>query len=374
MAENDSAQEKTQEATPKKREDSKKKGQVPRSRELTTTLLLFGGAAAFMLSGEGFFSGLTDILTRSFTISRAQIFDPYMPYNATLIAGMDGLATLVPIFVLLSIVAFAGPIAIGGWSLSPESIAPKLDRIDPIKGMKKVFGPNGLIEVVKSLAKFVLILGFGLTALYFRFDEVSQLGLRGTGPALAEAGSIIMDIFIYSAAATLVIAAIDVPYQLWSHSKKLRMSFQDIKDENKQQEGSPELRGRVRSMQQELANRRMMEEVPKADVVITNPTHYAVALVFDSDTMSAPRVVAKGADEVAMHIRELATSHGVAILSAPPLARSIFNTTKLNREIPPGLYVAVAQILAYVFQLKRGPQGGRRQSFDDLPIPEELRF
>jgi flagellar biosynthetic protein FlhB len=224
------------------------------------------------------------------------------------------------------------------------------------------------------LAKFFLILGFGLIALYFHFDEVSLLGLRGIEPALAEGAWILLSIFICSAAATLVIALIDVPYQLWEHGRKLRMTRQELKDESKQQEGSPELRGRIRNLQQELANRRMMEEVPKADVVITNPSHYAVALVFDADTMSAPRVVAKGADHMALLIRDAAVAARVTILSAPPLARSIYNTTKLNHEIPPGLYVAVAQVLAYVFQLKRNPKRGRGAALKDLPIPPELRF
>jgi len=374
VADNESGQEKTEEATSKKRDDSRKKGDVPRSRELTTAMILFGGVAGFTLTADHFFSGLGGLLTHGFSPSRAQIFDPDFAYAATVTAGLTGLGALAPILMILTVIAIIGPVAIGGWSLNPSASVPQFSRMDPVQGLKKVFGLRGLIELLKSLAKFVLILGFGLTALYFHFGEVSQLGLRGIEPALADSAHIILQIFIFSATATLVIAVIDVPYQLWEHSRKLRMTRQELKDESKQQEGSPELRGRIRNLQQDLANRRMMEEVPKADVVITNPTHYAVALTFDTETMNAPRLVAKGADHMALRIREAAAAAGVTILSAPPLARSIYNTTKLNREIPPGLYVAVAQVLAYVFQLKRNPRSGRDRKFDDLPIPSELRY
>ncbi|MFT4562068.1 MAG: flagellar biosynthetic protein FlhB, partial [Gammaproteobacteria bacterium] len=192
--------------------------------------------------------------------------------------------------------------------------------------------------------------------------------------ALPEAGIIVLQIFLVASIATLLVAAVDVPYQLWEHTRKLRMTMQEVKDETKQQEGSPEQRGRIRNMQHELANRRMMEQVPLADVVITNPSHYAVALRFDPETMSVPRVVAKGADQIAFKIREIAQASGITTLSAPPLARSIYHTTKLNHEIPAGLYVAVAEVLAYVFQLRRKAHVPTRRSFDALPIPAELQY
>lgn len=374
MADNPSGQERTEEATPKKRSDAREKGDVARSRELTTMMLLLAAVLGFYLNSDRFFFGLTDLLTQGFSLSRAQIFDPMATYNATVGAGLTGLDTLVPLLVLLAFVAALGPIAIGGWAFNASASAVKWNRLDPVAGLKKVFGARGFVEMFKALAKFVLILGFGLTALYFQFDVVSRLGLAGIETGLAAAGGIVMQIFLVTSLATLVIAAIDVPYQLWEYGRKLRMTRQEVKDESKQQEGSPEMRGRIRSLQQELANRRMMEEVPKADVIVTNPSHYAVALRFDADTMKAPRVIAKGADQMAFRIRELGAASGVAILSAPPLARSIYHTTKLNREIPAGLYVAVAQVLAYVFQVKRNDAQAADVSFDDLPIPAELQF
>ncbi len=374
MAENDTGQERTEEATPKKREDSRKKGDIPRSRELTTAMILFGAIAGFSINAEHFFSGLRDFMARNFALSRSDIFDPMHTYYAAVDAGLTALTAMTPIFIIITIIALVAPAAVGGWSFNAAASVPKFSKLDPIKGLSKVFGARGVVEMLKSFAKFVLILGFALIALYIRFDDVNRLGLNGATPALADSASLIMYIFMFSASATLLVAAVDVPFQIWEHSRKLKMTRQETKDESKQQDGSPELRSRIRSLQQELANRRMMEEVPRADVIVTNPTHYAVALRFDSATMAAPRVVAKGADEVAVRIRDVARNAGVPILSAPPLARSIFHTTKLNREIPAGLYVAVAQVLAYVFQLRRhdGKAGG--VSFDDLPIPPDLEY
>jgi flagellar biosynthesis protein FlhB len=374
MADNETGQERTEEATPKKRNDAREKGDIARSRELTTMLMLFTAVVGFHLTSDRFFGGLTAMMRHGFAISKAEIFDPAQPYTATVSAGMAALGALAPLLILLTVVAVLSPIVIGGWSFDPVASAPKFNKLNPVSGLKKVFGTRGLIEMFKALAKFVLILGFALSALYLQFGQVGRLGLAGIEAGLADAGHIILRIFTVSAFATLLIAIMDVPYQQWEHGRKLRMTRQEVKDEVKQQDGSPEMRGRIRNLQQELANRRMMEEVPKADVVVTNPSHFAVALRFDPDTMTAPRVVAKGADRMAFRIRESAMASNVTILSAPPLARSIYHTTKLNREIPAGLYVAVAQVLAYVLQLKRSDGRAFDASFDDLPIPVELQF
>ncbi|TDJ63919.1 MAG: flagellar biosynthesis protein FlhB [Proteobacteria bacterium] len=374
MAESQTGQERTEEATPKKRSDAREKGDVVRSRELTTTMILFAAVLAVYLTAERFFAGMMTLLREGFSISRAEIFDPMISYNATMSAGVTGLSALGPYLAIVTFVAALGPVAVGGWAFNPGASAPKWNRLDPIAGLKRVFGTRGLVEMTKALAKFALILGFALGALYLQFDIVLGLGLGGAEAGLADVGRILLRTFTCSILATLLIAAIDVPYQMWEHSRKLRMTHQEIKDEVKQTDGSPEMRSHIRGLQQELANRRMMEEVPKADVVVTNPSHFAVALRFDANTMTAPRVVAKGADHVALRIREVAVAAGITILSAPPLARSIYHTTKLNREIPAGLYVAVAQVLAYVFQLQRNARRTAPKSFDALPIPTELQF
>lgn len=374
MAESQTGQERTEEATPKKRSDAREKGDVVRSRELTTTMILFAAVLAVYLTAERFFAGMMTLLREGFSVSRAEIFDPMISYNATMSAGVTGLSALGPYLAIVTFVAALGPVAVGGWAFNPGASAPKWNRLDPIAGLKRVFGTRGLVEMIKALAKFALILGFALGALYLQFDIVLGLGLGGAEAGLADVGRILLRTFTCSILATLLIAAIDVPYQMWEHGRKLRMTHQEIKDEVKQTDGSPEMRSHIRGLQQELANRRMMEEVPKADVVVTNPSHFAVALRFDANTMTAPRVVAKGADHVALRIREVAVAAGITILSAPPLARSIYHTTKLNREIPAGLYVAVAQVLAYVFQLQRNARRTAPKSFDALPIPTELQF
>ena len=372
MADNSSGQERTEEATPKKRTDAREKGDIVRSRELTTMLLLLSAVAGLYLSSAGVFAELQSVFERGFTPTRAQIFDTNYPYTATRSAMLTGLAALGPLLVLLTFVSVLGPTAVGGWSFNPGSAGFKWNRLDPIAGLKRVFGARGLVEMVKALAKFVLILGFALTALYHEFANLKRLGVMAIESGLLESAEIIFHIFFISCLATLLIAMVDVPYQLWEHGRKLRMSRQEVKDETKQQEGSPETRSRIRTIQQEMANRRMMEEVPSADVIVTNPSHYAVALRFDAATMAAPVLLAKGADHLAFRIRDIGSQSGVEIVAAPALARAIYHSTKLNAEIPAGLYLAVAQVLAYVYQLKRGAKHAAIE-FTDLPIPPELQ-
>ncbi|MGR8918589.1 MAG: flagellar biosynthesis protein FlhB [Gammaproteobacteria bacterium] len=372
MAEQNEGQEKTEQPTPKRIDDARKKGQIARSRELSTMLVLLGGAITLWLSAAHVANGLGDIMRENFTLKHADIFEPALVVHRFMAHILDALAALAPLLLMATVIAIAAPLAVGGWILSGQALQPKFERVDPIKGLKRVFGPKGLMELAKALAKFVLILSLAVVALSVERDAILSLGRAEVGPSLAAAVDVLLFCFLVCCAATIVVALIDVPFQIWQHGRQLRMSRQDIKDENKETEGSPELKGRVRAMQQEVARRRMMEEVPKADVVVTNPEHYAVALRFDPETMRAPVLVAKGADEVARNIREVAAAHGVTVMSAPPLARAIFYTTKINREIPAGLYVAVARVLAYVFQLRDGAVRARPP--EDLPIPPEMNY
>jgi flagellar biosynthetic protein FlhB len=234
-----------------------------------------------------------------------------------------------------------------------------------------VFGPKGLMEMLKALAKFVLILGFSVVALRLEQDTILGLARADVDSGLAAAGHVLFFTFLLVSSATVLIALVDVPFQLWQHGRQLRMSHKEIKDEMKETDGSPELKSRVRAMQQEVARRRMMEEVPKADVVVTNPEHYAVALRFDPASMRAPVVVARGVEEIAANIRAVARAHDVTVVSAPPLARALYHTTRLDQEIPAGLYVACARVLAYVFGLRDGAQ--HLTPPDELPIPPEMR-
>ena len=373
MAENGSDQEKTQPATPKKLQEARQKGDVPRSRELSTSLLLMGGVVMLFTSGPHMLAALGQVFVDSFTLSRANIFDQYYSVNAFMSANLSALTALLPVLFGFACLAIAGPLALGGWAFSAEAVTAKWNRLSPLAGLKRVFGPRGLVEMLKALAKFFLILGFAIAAVAVEFDEIKSLGLGPLFGDLARSVDVVLRVFAVTAFATLFISLIDVPFQLWEYQRKHRMSFQDIKDEMKQNEGSPETRARISNLQQEMANRRMMEEVPKADVIITNPEHYSVALKFDADTMSAPIVVALGADLIAFRIREIAKQHAIAVVEAPPLARALFHNTKAGQEIPAGLYLAVAKVLAYVFGISASARRRGLQVFEDLPIPEEYR-
>lgn len=371
MAGNAEAEDRTEEATAKRQEDARERGQIARSRELATVFVLFGGAGALHMSGGALLDALGRLMRGSFSLSHAEIFGG-RPLPARLIEAMiDGLTALAPILAVAAIVAIAGPLALGGWNFSWSAVAPKFERMDPMKGMARLLGPQGWVEMLKALAKFGVILGFAVIALRARVPALLTLAHGSLEGGLARSTDLLFSLYLVVAGGTVLIAAIDVPLQLRRHNKQLRMSKQEVRDEMRESEGSPELKGRLRSMQQEMARRRMMQEVPKADVIITNPEHYAVALRFDPKTMRAPLLIAKGVDEVARNIRELAAAHHVAVMSAPPLARAIYHTTKLNREIPAGLYLAVARVLAYVFQLRAGTP---TMAPVDLPIPDDMKF
>ena len=371
MAGHDDAQERTEQATAKRQDEARERGQIARSRELTTVFVLFGGAAALHVSGARLLDGLAAIMRASLALTHADIFAGTPIPQRLLAVLVDGLLAVAPILALGFIVALVAPLALGGWNFTLSAAAPKFERLDPLRGLARLLGTHGLLEMVKALAKFAVILTFAVLALRAKQPALLALAHGSLAGGLAASAALLFDIFLLVSAATVMIAAVDVPLQLWQHGKQLRMSRQELRDETRESEGSPELKGRVRSLQQETARRRMMQDVPKADVIITNPEHYAVALRFDPKTMRAPLLVAKGVEDIARNIRELAAAHAITVLSAPPLARAIYHTTKINREIPAGLYVAVARVLAYVFQLRAG---ATLTPPANLPIPDEFTF
>jgi flagellar biosynthetic protein FlhB len=285
------------------------------------------------------------------------------------------LSALTPFLLVSAVVSIAGSVALGGWTFSVEAVGFKWSRIDPVSGIGRLFSKKSLMELIKATVKFLLLLGIALAVLWHDAPVIHQLATMPIESAIDRTAGLAFKAFLWVSGGTVLIAVIDVPFQLWDYANNLKMTKQELREESRESDGSPEVKARIRSLQQELARRRMMEQVPKADVVVTNPEHYAVALRFDPDTMSAPLLVAKGADEVAFRIRALAKESGVTILEAPPLARAVFHTTKLNHEIPAGLYLAVAQVLAYVFQLRRRPAGSPQPLPPrDLVIPPELQF
>ncbi len=374
--EDDSGQEKTEEASARKLEKAREEGQVPRSRELTTTaILLIAGVGLYVFSG---FMGkkIIELTRENFAISREAIFDPNAMLARLAAAMFDGFLSIMPLVALLVVAAIVGPIALGGWLYSPQSMLPKLDRMSPLAGLKRMFSAKSLMELLKALAKVLVILGATILVLQFYAQPMFRLGDEAVNNSIIHSLEISVQALIILAAVTIAIAAIDVPIQIWEFTKKMRMSRQDLKDEFKDTDGKPEVKGRIRQLQREIAQRRMMAKVPEADVIITNPTHYAVALKYQPETMATPILLAKGGDHVAMKIREIAAAHKIEIIESAALARAIYHTTDLDAEIPSGLYLAVAQILAYVFQLRnfRKGKGDKPVYPKNIKIPKDMEF
>jgi flagellar biosynthetic protein FlhB len=367
-------QERTEQPTPKRREDARKKGDVPRSRELTMTGVMLSGATTMLLFSGPFSRRLLDAFAGGLSIDRTQAFDTsYLIQAFSSVAGEIFLG-LLPLAAVLIAAVFLSAASIGGWAFSAEAISFKFERMSPMKGIKRIFSANGLNELVKAIAKFTLVAVLAITWLWWSVDELLSLGRQPIGSAIARALEICGLSLLVISCGLILIAAVDVPFQLWQYQKKLRMTRQQVRDEMKETEGRPEVKSRIRQLQQQIATRRMMEELPNADVVITNPTHFAVALKYDEATMGAPRVIAKGKDLLAARIREIAQLHKVPLFSAPPLARALYRSTEIGDEVPSRLYTAVAQVLAYIYQLNETLRPGQKRMEPPVPEVDETDF
>ncbi|RJQ48492.1 MAG: flagellar biosynthesis protein FlhB [Gammaproteobacteria bacterium] len=377
MQRND-GQERNEPATQKRLDDARKEGRIPRSRELNSFAMLLAASAGLLWLGQDLSRALLDVLRRGLQLDRAQAFSVTAPGESLLHALYASLAAMAPLLLLLCAVALLAPLFVGGWSFSTKACAFKANRLNPVQGLGRIFSAHGAGELAKALLKLALTGAATLWLLWHYAAPILGLGHEPVESAVAHTVQL-MAWSLFTVSATLcVVTAADIPLQLWQHAKQLKMTRQEVRDELKQTDGNPEVRGRIRAVQREMARRRMMTEVPKADVIITNPTHYAVALRYDQGRMRAPSVVAKGRGPVAEKIRALGAESGVALLSAPPLARALYYSTELNQEIPAGLYHAVAQVLAYVYQLRKAArEGAVREAaapdFADMPIPDELR-
>ncbi|QFU23477.1 flagellar biosynthesis protein FlhB [Shewanella eurypsychrophilus] len=377
MAENDSSQEKTEEPTARKIQQARDKGQVARSKELGTSAVLMSAAVGFAMVGPSLAESLITIMATLFTLERDQIFDTN---QMNLVWGMIGRELALPmasLMLVIAFVAFIGNIVLGGITFSTKAFMPKTDKMNPKNGFKRMFGVQALVELTKGIAKFSVVAFSAYFLLSFYFNDILALSRENLPGNVHHALDLLVWMFILLCSSTIIIVVIDVPFQIWNHNKQLKMTKQEVKDEYKDTEGKPEVKGRIRQVQRELAQRRMMTEVPNADVIVVNPEHYAVAVKYDAMKSTAPYVLAKGVDEVAFKIREIAREHEIAIVSAPPLARAIYHTTKIEQEIPEGLFTAVAQVLAYVFQLRQfQDQGGRRPTPipRKQPIPDDFKY
>ena len=373
MAE-DSSQEKTEQPTAKKLEKSREDGQVPRSKDMSMAIIMVLGAAFLLMTGGSIIDNLSQMVVSSLTIERSLLMDTGRLPSVWLTALVDGILSVTPFLLLTFILALIAPALIGGWLFSTKAMSFKGSKLNPLTGLKRMFGLQALMELTKALVKFVLVAGIGYLVVSSQIGHLLALGQMSIDVAMQEGATIILWGFFYMCLSLMVIAAIDVPYQIYSHTEKLKMSMQDIKDEMKEMEGRPEVKAQVRQRQREMAMGRMLDDVPNADVVITNPQHFAVAIVDDQAGAGAPIVLAKGQGEMAARMRELAETESVQILRMPLLARALYFTSEIKEEIPEGLFVAVAQVLAYVYQLNAVTPGVPQPRQPNPEVPADFRY
>ncbi len=354
MAENDDRddRERTESPSQKRLDDARKAGRVPRSRDLGAALVVLTGGIALRGIGAAAGQRLAGIMHDGLSLDHADLADVTYMLARLEHAAAQGIVAAAPLLGLLLAAAVLAPLSIGGWTFSGSALVPDFSRLNPIAGLGRVFSLRGFIELSKAFARFLVVAVVAAAVLAKQFNSFRALATEPVGIGVAHAMSLIGTAFIALGGALAAIAIVDVPLAIWQYNKSLRMTRQEVRDEHKETEGSPETRSRVRRVQQQLARKRMMTRVPKADVVVTNPSHYAVALRYDEQRHRAPVVVAKGVELIALTIRRIAEEHGVPIVEAPPLARALHASCELGDEIPTRLYAAVARVLTYVYQLR----------------------
>ena len=350
-------QEKTERATPKRQRDARKRGDIPRSRELATAAVLAVGVAALWAFGGAIASHCASLMREGLTIDPAVLESPQRLPSLFGEALVASLWVLMPLMIALMGAVFAAPVLLGGFNFSVEALKPDFGRLNPVTGMGRIFSKNSLMELLKALLKFALLGGIAGLFLWLSHGEFMGLSLEDPRAGIGHGLKLVLHCAIWLLGGLLLLAFIDAPYQWLTYQKKLRMTRQEVREEMKESEGRPEVKAKIRQMQHQMSSRRMMEQVPTADVIVTNPTHYAVALKYSAGEMRAPKVIAKGADEIAATIRALAAEHRIPVVSAPPLARALYRSTKLDQEIPAQLYEAVAQVLTYIYRLRQWRSG-----------------
>ena len=375
MAESESGADKTEDPTEKRKKDSREKGEIARSKELNTLAIMLAGSAGLLIFGGALAQDLMELMRYNFSLSREVLLNPDSMGAFLLHSGKIALIAVQPVLITLLIAALVGPISLGGWLFAAGSLAPKFSRMNPAAGIKRMFSAKALVELLKALAKFFIILIVALLVLKSDIDDLLRIAHEPLELAVIHSLQVVGWSALWMACGLILIAVVDVPVQLWESHQKLLMTKQEVRDEHKDQEGRPEVKQRIRQVQREMSQRRMMAAIPDADVIITNPTHYAVALKYDPEKGGAPMLLAKGSDFLALKIREIGDKHNILLLESPALARSIYYSTELEQEIPAGLYLAVAQVLAYVYQIRQyqAGKGKRPDPLKDLPIPADLR-
>jgi flagellar biosynthesis protein FlhB len=373
MAETEN-EDRTEQASERRLQEARDKGEIPRSRDLSGAMVVLAGASMLLSGSATMYGHMQRIYGMGLGYSREALFSDHLMTSVFRQVIGEMFSLLTPIFAVTLLAAVGSSVLIGGLNFSTEALVPKFERLDPIAGFGRLFALNGLIELAKSLIK-VIFIGSALVLL-LRHDETSvmETGRGAIGAGIGQSLSLVAHAALLFAVVLGLIGGIDAVWQRFDFARRHRMSKQEVKDEHKDTDGNPQLKGRIRQMQQQIARRRMIQEVPKADVIVVNPTHFAVALRYDDARMRAPRVVAKGVDVLAQQIRLVADAHRIPLVEAPPLARALYATTDLGQEIPAALYVAVAQILAYVYQLKQAvKQGGPKPAVPKPEVDPELQ-
>lgn len=377
MAESSSGGEKTEQPTPKKIQDARKKGQIARSKDLGTAFVLISSAVALLLFGPMLAGRMLTIGKRMFTLQPKDVFDTQSMFSAWGEIMQLLLPPMLIIFSFILVAAFVGNCLLGGFNFSWEAAGPKASKMSPIKGFQRMFGMQALVELGKSILKVLVVIGMALGLLSLFFRDIMTLSVMSAPNNIEDALWVLGWMFFGLCCSVIIIALVDAPYQAWKHNKELMMTLQEVKDEHKNMEGDPRVKARIRRTQMQMSMKRMMQEIPSADVIVTNPTHYSVALRYKQGRDRAPVVVAKGIDMIAMQIRKVAKEHKVPLVESPALARAIYYTTELDRPIPDALFSAVAQVLAYVYQLNLFVKGrGKRPQklSKELPIPSDYFY
>ena len=344
--------ERTEEPSQRRLQEARERGQVPRSRELTTFATMIGGSAALIAVGGTLATHLSQVMRQALQIDPESLRDTDSMSQLLSDSSLSALTSLLPVFATLVVLVLLASVVLGGWNFSPSAMAPDFTRLSPLSGMKRLFGLHGVSELGKALLKCAVVGGVCAGIVSWLFKDVMALGRMQPQAAVSRGAGLLGWAFVWLCASLALVAIVDVPLQVFQFKRSLRMTRQELRDESKELDGRPEIKQRIRQMQQTLARRRMMHKVPTADVVLVNPTHFAVALKYDPKKMRAPRVIAKGADLVAQNIRRLAEEHRVPVFESPKLTRALYQSTDLNKEIPAGLYLAVAQVLSYIFRVR----------------------
>jgi flagellar biosynthetic protein FlhB len=372
MAESEMGGERTEEPSQRRLQEARERGQIPRSRELTNFATMIGGSAALVAIGGSLTARLSQMMRQGLSIDANTLRNTDSMAASLGDAGVSAVLALLPVFGALVALVLLASVLLGGWNFSPRAMTPDFSRLSPMAGLQRVFGLRGLTELGKALLKCLVVGGVCAGIVSWIFGDVLSLARMAPRAAVGRGAGLLSWAFVWLCASLALVAIVDVPLQLFQFKRALRMTRQELRDESKETDGRPETKQRIRQMQQTLARRRMMHKVPTADVVIVNPTHFAVALKYDPMKMRAPRVLAKGVDMVAQNIRRIAEEHRVPVFESPKLARALYRSTDLNKEIPAGLYVAVAQVLSYIFRLRTlNPTAAARMARPDPKVGDE---